>query len=471
MAKKRRRDSFNTTRTKNAQKTNSKRAKKKIMVDSIAAAPSKRIIDVNLDCLEKIFRLLDLKDLVDVAESNKYLKIAADMVFNRKYRTKVVLNNFNKTVAEPIRSPIDHLDYIHVQTLKCCFKILRLFGNYITIVEIRANPFGIHSPSFNVNCERLVHYVNKYCLNSLILFEVNRPSDNFLSAVKNAFKNVEHVEIRAGNVTSELPLQIKRVFPKMRQLVLFPYQFLNSKFIKYPYLENLHMNVFEKDDLYETSVRTAIISNPQLRCFRLTECCCEPRILKLISIKLKNLETLDIRYFLGHFNDFNLFYDVPIQFNKVEELSVSYHNEHVIVSEHEISAHLDTKYLSLGRLKIFNVTCFTENLTPLLNFAFAHSTIEKLTIETYIFPKDLSPVGLLLAKHVKLKFIEIELSMTNEIRDAELFLSFLEANQYLSTIKVLLQNQSVWDIVRRNIKSPWTAIKFLPVGIVYGHRP
>ena len=57
-----------------------KRSKKNADVERL-----KKIVDINLDCPELIFRLLELEDLTNVAEANKQLKVAASLVFNNKY--------------------------------------------------------------------------------------------------------------------------------------------------------------------------------------------------------------------------------------------------------------------------------------------------------------------------------------------------------------------------------------------------
>lgn len=69
-----------------AENFNSKRQKEMAMANPTY---STKINDVNLDCLEYIFRYLDLEDLINVAEGNKHLKTAPNMAFNdNKYKKK-----------------------------------------------------------------------------------------------------------------------------------------------------------------------------------------------------------------------------------------------------------------------------------------------------------------------------------------------------------------------------------------------
>lgn len=207
MAKKRKRNNIPKT-----QCSNSKRPKSVYNTDV-----SKKISDINLDCLEHIFRLLALEDLMNVASTSKHLKVAANLVFNHKYKKmQVVLYNTKKQWIEPIHINKDR-NIMWVMNLEFTFKILRLFGANISNIDIFANyPLRDQARVINVNYDRIIQYVNKYCLESQISFEVARHPKNVLSAVQKEFKNVEYVRIRGGNITSDVMSQINWIFPKMR---------------------------------------------------------------------------------------------------------------------------------------------------------------------------------------------------------------------------------------------------------------
>lgn len=42
--------------------------------------------EVNIDCLESIFGHLDLNSLLSVCDTNKYVKVAAELIFIQWYR-------------------------------------------------------------------------------------------------------------------------------------------------------------------------------------------------------------------------------------------------------------------------------------------------------------------------------------------------------------------------------------------------
>lgn len=50
-----------------------------------------QITDLNIDCLEKIFKHLDCIDIFNVADSNARLREAAKLVYRIKYGKNIVL--------------------------------------------------------------------------------------------------------------------------------------------------------------------------------------------------------------------------------------------------------------------------------------------------------------------------------------------------------------------------------------------
>lgn len=120
------------TKTQNSNSISSKRPK---YVMTFIAVDFKRIIDVNFDCLEHIFQFLDIEDLINVAEANKQLKVAADVVFNHKYKLfSFWLYNNNMPLAEPIDI---YRSLIVIRNLNFTFKILRIFGHLLMRAILR----------------------------------------------------------------------------------------------------------------------------------------------------------------------------------------------------------------------------------------------------------------------------------------------------------------------------------------------
>lgn len=304
MPKKHRRNIFYTRKTTN-QHSNPKRLKSKVFITDIDAVFLK-IDDINVDCLEHIFRLLDLADLFNVAEANMQLRAAAELVFNQKYeKMTVFLKNTKAPYDDASCGPISFskdIDTISVQNLKYSFKILRVFGQYISEVVIRAtDPSQNQSNSIKLNYDRIIRYLNKYCLESLIYFGVKFYLSNVLDGVRKEFKNVEVVVLHGGNITFELLLELNQKFPKMRRLVLAAYEFPNLNSIKFPYLDDLSMYSMEPKNICRSIVEPIISSNMDLRCLNLEHY--DLNTWRMIST-MRNLVTLGMHYTSSEFKNF-----------------------------------------------------------------------------------------------------------------------------------------------------------------------
>lgn len=120
-------------------------------------AQTTKIIDLNDDCLAKIFNDLDLVNLFNVALANEWLRPAAADVYKRKFGSKTVrLRIFPSRIHG-----LYECDFIEISDLKLCLQFLRCFGSSICDLTLRYRWTGVWS--------RYIHeYVNKYCANSLV---------------------------------------------------------------------------------------------------------------------------------------------------------------------------------------------------------------------------------------------------------------------------------------------------------------
>lgn len=83
-----------------------------------------KIMDLNIDCQETIFRHLDYVELYNVADSNARLREAAKLVYRIKYGrmpVRIGEKGYENVVAYP-------------PNLKITFKLLRYFENSISHV-------------------------------------------------------------------------------------------------------------------------------------------------------------------------------------------------------------------------------------------------------------------------------------------------------------------------------------------------
>lgn len=113
-----------------------------------------KIIDVNNDCLEKIFHKLDLQSLFNVSIANEWLRPAAGEIYNSKFGTKLVkIFPFTSRLALK-----EDGNEISLCGLKTCLQYLRCFGSSISELSIE------YKYSKTKRYDYVHQYIKKYCL-------------------------------------------------------------------------------------------------------------------------------------------------------------------------------------------------------------------------------------------------------------------------------------------------------------------
>lgn len=178
-----------------------------------------KITDLNIDFLEKIFKHLNLGDLLNVADSNKQLKKAADGVFSSKYGSRKV------TILPHKNGGIYDRTYIYLYTWKGSYQLLRCFGNLISHlhIELPTNlcmQFTKYShETFAKNFKHLFAYVTEYCdayIQHLSIEDNSVQLCDFISAVH--FKHVKSFEIIYNNSSSKKFPKIPFAFSHLEDL-------------------------------------------------------------------------------------------------------------------------------------------------------------------------------------------------------------------------------------------------------------
>lgn len=103
------------------------------------------ITDLNADCLEKIFSYLNFDDMLNVADSNKWLKKGAELAFKKLKKTRVVLNAWTTDGDE-----------LRIKNLKTCIRVVRCFGRVISSLKVIYHDLAKHH---RINLDR---YIVKY---------------------------------------------------------------------------------------------------------------------------------------------------------------------------------------------------------------------------------------------------------------------------------------------------------------------
>lgn len=135
------------------------------------AAERMNITNMNIRYQERFLSDLSLIDLLNVAESNKKFKRAADLIFSTKYANKTVV--MNQMIGQVQKTSVRKL-YVKQSTLeiddqKTCLQFLRCFGHFISRVKLlqfvqskQDLPFA--SRCFSNNLILISSYINKYCV-------------------------------------------------------------------------------------------------------------------------------------------------------------------------------------------------------------------------------------------------------------------------------------------------------------------
>ena len=216
-----------------------------------------KIIDLIDDCLEKIFELLDFEDLLNVAAANKFLRPAANAVYNRKFDTKKVSLQtfFFRSPSNPYNS-IE--DYLLISDLKTCLKFLRCFGSSITHLKI---VYGGSRTQYN----HIHQYISQYCAESLITIQFyNKPSFPIENFVK-PLANVQSVEMVGFDLIKEFP-SFADIFPNATNLVVNGFGSNNCTIDTPPIrLEHLTMKLNWDFNRQNNLMKKLIQSNRQLQ--------------------------------------------------------------------------------------------------------------------------------------------------------------------------------------------------------------
>lgn len=262
-----------------------------------------RITDLNFDCLERCFRHLKIDELLNVAESNVHLRHAAKYIFHRKYGHQVVCflstTNF-QSKEERNRSYVDagnlvvFDDVLFISDLKSSLQFLRCFGDKISAMKFllcgendRPTDFTCkHRRMYSNNlnqlrkrqqCEYLlIEYINEFCAESLKKVKLNGDYFDYIrcdfSMVTKPFVRVETLQT---NVPFQIPLNLTKMFPNLRELAMICANnraidgeiCLRNEFIAnhFPSLEHLRINIGDQFDYSKENFAIALRLNPQIK--------------------------------------------------------------------------------------------------------------------------------------------------------------------------------------------------------------
>ncbi|XP_055306317.1 uncharacterized protein LOC129570651 [Sitodiplosis mosellana] len=348
-----------------------------------------KLTDVNADCLEHIFKHLSLIDLLNVADSNKQLKPAADLVFASQYGKRSMNIDVERKTVDLRGEDTDLLTAKILWSFR--FKLLRCFGHLITelkIVHVRS-----HGPSQKDSkcAAEIDRYVNEYCADSLVEIEFENCNASTLDDLKKPFSKVETLYIIGCELGSKLS-ELDKWFPKVRRLGFLSANELLSgcNYIAVRFLELQHLSLYlpfdEKNSLSKKYFAGLLRLNPNLRSLYISGYF-DAEYLQSVSKHLLHLECFEICPF-GHFSSIG---NDPVHFPNVKKLKLqnlphgigkdTFHFPNV---EHLLLRNVALEHLPLtfDKLKVFEPESIAMDHT-LANFIRKHKTIIKLNYSGY----------------------------------------------------------------------------------------
>lgn len=226
---------------------------------SVVQPPSnepKKITDLNDHCLGNIFECLDLRDLLNVAVANEWLRPAAHVIYKHKFGQKTVYIR-NDTTNDDLQQ---NDDQIFVNGLKTCLQYLRCLGPAL-------NDLSIFYRGWNgKQCEYIHHHISEYCRKSLINIEFwDKRNKNQFKGYEKPLVNVQSVKILHCDLYNQFA-QFGQWFPNVRSLKLGNVCVGNNiNLPAFQYLEDLSIDVKYGENRFTPTLTTRLLQQlPQL---------------------------------------------------------------------------------------------------------------------------------------------------------------------------------------------------------------
>lgn len=201
----------------------------------------KKIIDLNDDCLQKIFGHLDLHSLFSVAVSNEYLRPAANSVYKRKFNNRII-NFHGVDVHSNGYTNITNyfwvcFEKVSFSELKICLQFLRCFGSSLSNVHL------YYHGSNSTRYDYIHQYLNEYCSANLLEIEFVIKPRLLIKHFDKPFAKVQTVTFHYCHFGEQFPF-VSQWFPNARVLKLFN-NHMDDRWTELPFhhLEHVRIDV------------------------------------------------------------------------------------------------------------------------------------------------------------------------------------------------------------------------------------
>lgn len=331
--------------------------------------PSKnRVTDLKIGTLVKIFQHVGLRDLLSLADSNVYLKRAAECVFVQRYGMKKLW--LYKVRAYEYRNYSVYSKLL-VEDFKTSLQLLRSFGHLISHLEIGESEDASELCEMHqIMYKYLFSYVNEYC--SMHLTDIS-----FVMIPKGAMEMLKKPFYRAKTVNlfgchfGEKMTSFETLFPNVLCLKLDFNEAADPSIIEEHWQRMKHLEVnIDKNNFKRENIEEVLCLNPQLRRLKISSGW-SAEFLEDIRIFLQFIEVLEFGRLFDGFSDFG---GKPIHFEGVKKLKISLPSTKY--------NHFPKIPLSFVQLDVCTLETDLELNDEFYKFVGKHQSISKLNICT-----------------------------------------------------------------------------------------
>lgn len=235
------------------------------VVQSIVVDMSVKITDLPDNCLEKVFRWLNIKDLLNLADANKKFKTAADLAYMSNFgKAMLFIDGFDPAHTHNSYSAVCfEFGYvfghrIRTSYLKPTFQILRSFGHLISKLKIHIRDsyyeyyLDAHdddSDVFQISFSRVFAYIHEYAetLTGIEIRTSRYLSNDFFNFLEKPFPNVENISIELYRWPKN---SVKNLFPKLRMLKCSyrKHSHVTNIMEQFPHLEQIEFKMISRNE-------------------------------------------------------------------------------------------------------------------------------------------------------------------------------------------------------------------------------
>lgn len=392
---------------------------------------TRRLQNMNNDCLLQIFDDLDVPDLASLSQLNERFASVADYIVSRHAKSIVYLPTY------PIQTYSEIGDVVRVFNYKTFASILHAFGHLIGHIKITYSEMGTPTQTNRI--------LSKYCAKSLKSLELAELTGSDAKTFRTQFEKLEKLTIGKvlssksflSSLSSDLDwnifrksMKLNKIFPQLRSLSFSLTEVPHSKMfaVEFPKLEHIQINYlhpmfkhFSAQYLATAAAYTENIFklNPQVRNLTITNIY-TMQCIKMASDLLPNLNHLSLHFLEKTEKVF--YFGEKIHFKTVKRLELNI--------KRKTNLFKSLKFQQLTDLKLI---CRSEDC---IDFPLENTHLRELRIEGFLVENDFF-------EQLSMKVPNIEeLVIADHLRfDAESLFNYIETSERLRKISLITGNK------------------------------